>query len=542
LKTWKKVLIGLVVLVILGGGALWLLWPKSQATEGSTSLYQVKQGSISREISLSGNVALKSQINVTSGVSGKVAQIKVSVGDSVEEGQELVLLDTSDLDSQIQDAQWNLESAQLRLQQLLEPLSEYDQESLKISLEKAQIELESAQANLEQTTETCSMSERLARDSISQAQADLEDAKENLQLVKQNAERALASIQKEIQKAQEQLDNATTEAERETAQEALDSAKEKLENQKLTNEQQISQAQKQVQSAENALTKAELSLKQTLMSNENSLRNAQNQLTSAQYSLKLAQLQYEQKMSSTSTVDLRIQEMTVEQAQTKLNQLLSQKNSSSVKAPSPGTVSAINVKVGDAVGASTALIVLTNPDALEVTCNVPEVSVGEIQVGMEARVTADAFPGETFKATLSAIDPVATETQGVVSYGAHFSLEEKAFSNLKPGMTVQVKVVVAQAKNAIIIPRTALQSTGKNYLVKVWDGAQFKVQAVEVGILNDTFAEIKSGLNPGDQVALSFEGSSSTRTQVQTTPGGMPIGPGGFEGVPVAPGGERRVP
>jgi RND family efflux transporter MFP subunit len=271
------------------------------------------------------------------------------------------------------------------------------------------------------------------------------------------------------------------------------------------------------------------------MSNQNTLKNAQNQVTSAQYSLKLAQLQYDQKMSSTSTVDLRLQQIAVEQAQANLNQLLAQKASSSVKAPNSGTVSAINVQVGDSVGENTVLLVLTSTSALEVTCNVPEVNVGDIKTGMEAQVTADAYPNQIFKATLTSIDPVATETQGVVSYGAHFSLEENASQSLKPGMTVQVSVVVAQAQNALIVPRTALQSVGSRYLVKVWDGNTFKVQPVEVGILNDTMAEIKSGLKQGDQIALSFQGGTSQGTSSQTR---FQFGPGGLEGIP---GGEMRI-
>jgi HlyD family secretion protein len=540
LKTWQKILLVVIILALLGGGAYWIFRPKSASTQGQSPLYKVQQGSISKELSLSGNVALKTQINVTPGVSGKVASINVSVGDEVKEGQELLKLDTSDLDSQIQDAQWSLESAQLRLKQLQEPLSDYDRENLEISLEKAKMELEAAQANLEQVTETCSISEKLAKDSVAQAQSDLEDAQANLELVKENAERALTTAQKEVDKAQKQLDNATTEAEKEAAQEALDAAKEKLESQKLTNDQQIASAQKQVSSAQNALSKAQLSLKQTEMSNQNSLKNAQNQLTSAEYSLKLAQLQYEQKMSSTSTVDLRLQQIQVEQAQTKLNQLLVQKAASSVVAPSAGTVSAINVKVGDSVGANTTLLVLTNASALEVTSNVPEVNIGEIKPGMEARVTADAYPGQTFNATLSSIDPVATETQGVVSYTAHFSLNEEAAKTLKPGMTVQVKVVVAQAQNALIIPRTALSSIGNRYLVKVWDGSAFVVKQVEVGILNDTMAEIKNGLQQGDQIAMSFEGGTVQSSSSQNRQ--FPVGPGGLEGIPFEPGAGRRSP
>jgi len=535
LKTWQKIVLIVVVLALLGGGAYWIFRPKSSSTQGQTTLYKVAQGTISKSLSLTGNVALKSQTNVTAGVSGKVAKINVSVGDQVKEGQELISLDTSSLDSQIQNAQWNLESAQLRLEQLQEPLSEYDLESLNVSLEKAKMDLQAAQDNLQQVTETCSISEKLAEDAVAQAQSDLQDAQTNLEQVKDNAQRALDSAQEEVDQAQKQLDNATTAAEKEAAQNALDAAKAKLEDQKTANDQQIAAAQKQVESAQNALEKAQLSLKQTQMSNQNTLKNAQNQVTSAQYSLKLAQLQYDQKMSSTSTVDLRLQQIAVEQAQANLNQLLAQKASSSVKAPNSGTVSAINVQVGDSVGENTVLLVLTSTSALEVTCNVPEVNVGDIKTGMEAQVTADAYPNQIFKATLTSIDPVATETQGVVSYGAHFSLEENASQSLKPGMTVQVSVVVAQAQNALIVPRTALQSVGSRYLVKVWDGNTFKVQPVEVGILNDTMAEIKSGLKQGDQIALSFLGGTSQGTSSQTR---FQFGPGGLEGIP---GGEMRI-
>ena len=546
MKTWHKVLLVVIILALVGGGAYWIFRPKSASTQSQSALYKVIQGTISKELSLSGNVVLKTQVNVTPGVSGKVTAINVSAGDEVKEGQELLKLDTSDLDSQTQDAQWSLESAQLRLEQLQEPLSDYDRENLEISLEKAKMELEAAQANLEQVTETCSISEKLAKDSVAQAQSDLEDTQANLELVKENAERALTTAQKEVDKAQKQLDNATTEAEKEAAQEALETAKEKLESQKLTNDQQIASAQKQVESAQNALGKAQLSLKQQQMSNQNSLKNAQNQLTSAEYSLKLAQLQYEQKMSSTSTADLRLQEIAVEQAQSKLNQLLAQKAASSVVAPSAGTVSAINVKVGDSAGASTVVITLANASALEVTSNVPEVNIGEIKPGMEAKVTADAYPNQIFNATLSSIDPVATETQGVVSYTAHFSLNEEAGKTLKPGMTVTVKVVMAQAQNALIIPRTALQSTGNRYMVKVWDGSTYKVQQVEVGILNDTMAEVKSGLQQGDQIALSFEGGTvqSSSSQNRQGPGGLEIHtyPGGLEGIPLEPGTRGRSP
>jgi macrolide-specific efflux system membrane fusion protein len=169
------------------------------------------------------------------------------------------------------------------------------------------------------------------------------------------------------------------------------------------------------------------------------------------------------------------------------------------------------------------------------------VNINQVKSGMSAKVTSDSISGKTMTATLTSVDPLATETQGVVSYTAYFTPDKEASQLLKPGMTVQLSLVVAQAKDVLLVPRSALQTSGNRYLVMVWDGTKFTAQPVGVGILNDQMAEIKSGLNEGDQVAISLEGSVTQSTLGRQ--GGYFM-PGEGIGIPAGepPSGSRRSP
>ena len=541
MKTWHKVLLVVIILALVGGGAYWIFRPKSASTSSQTSLYKVAVGTISKELSLSGNVTLRGQVNVTSGVAGKVLAISVEKGNVVSQGQELMRLDPGDLDDQIASAQLNLEIAKLKLQDLQQPLSAADMESLQLSLEKAKEDLASAQRNKERVTQTCSMALSTAQANIQAAQEELERAQANLDLVMQSTAQALAAAQADVDAAQQDLDNAKTDTEKQAAQRSLDQAKQKLESQKLSNQQQITSAQNSVKSAQANLDKVLQALEQQKLQNEASLESAESQIKSAEMALRSAQLQYDQKTAPPSETDLKLQELSVRQAQANLDQLLKQKEATVVISPSAGTVSAVNAQVGDSVGANSVVVTLVDLQSVEISVSVPEVNINQVKPGMSAKVTSDSISGKTMTATLTSVDPLATETQGVVSYTAYFTPDKEASQLLKPGMTVQLSLVVAQAKDVLLVPRSALQTSGNRYLVMVWDGTKFTAQPVGVGILNDQMAEIKSGLNEGDQVAISLEGSVTQSTLGRQ--GGYFM-PGEGIGIPAGepPSGSRRSP
>ncbi len=475
MKRWKLILIVVLVLAVIGGGLYWFLRPQA-TTESNYTLVKATVGDIRKELSLSGTVSLKESINISPGVEGKVAAVNVSIGDTVKSGQELLLLDISDLDNQIADAQLSLESAQLRLDQLQAPLSSLDQESLQMALDRAQADLDSANANQTRVMETSSMSESMAQDAVTTAQSSLADTQANLEMVQKVTAQSLASAKSDVERAQLDLDNATSDSAKKSAELSLEQAKNKLETQKLSNEQQLTSAQNQVDSAQNSIEKAKQSLRQQQLSNQSSLENAKSQIESAQYALRTAQIQSDQKMQAVAATDLRLQQISVEQAQSKLEQLLKQKASAVVVAPNAGTVSAMNAQVGDTIGANAIVVTLANTQALQIEASIPEVNLSQITPGMTAKVTSDSITGKSITATLAVVNPLPTESQGVVSYTARFTLDSKATQQLKPGMSVDLSLVVAESAHAVLVPRSALQSIGNRYLVLVWDGKVFTPQ------------------------------------------------------------------
>jgi HlyD family secretion protein len=96
---------------------------------------------------------------------------------------------------------------------------------------------------------------------------------------------------------------------------------------------------------------------------------------------------------------------------------------------------------------------------MKLSADFPESALGRLHVGDRATFTVPAFPGRSFAATLSVLDvwPRRESRDGriAVTYGGELTAENPA-KLLRPGMTATVAVVVAEAKNVLIVPNAAL--------------------------------------------------------------------------------------
>jgi HlyD family secretion protein len=93
---------------------------------------------------------------------------------------------------------------------------------------------------------------------------------------------------------------------------------------------------------------------------------------------------------------------------------------------------------------------------MQVHTSVAEGDVGQLQAGMDATFTVDAFPGQTFKGTVSQIRNSSTTVQNVVTYDAVIDLENAALK-LRPGMTATITVNYAERPDAIAVSNAALR-------------------------------------------------------------------------------------
>lgn len=188
--------------------------------------------------------------------------------------------------------------------------------------------------------------------------------------------------------------------------------------------------------------------------------------------------------------------------------------------PIDGVVTTVTVASGFDAPAGAAIEVASND--LTVTTNVVESDLADIKIGQPAAVTVDAV-GSTIEGTVTDISPVATDSSsGVVQYPVTVALKNVP-SPARPGMSADVAITIASAQNVVTVPASALQGTDGDYAVMTLgtDGTPQRVP-VQVGLITNASAEIKSGLDAGTPVVIG-----TTADLVGTSNGGF----GGF-GVP----------
>jgi HlyD family secretion protein len=135
-----------------------------------------------------------------------------------------------------------------------------------------------------------------------------------------------------------------------------------------------------------------------------------------------------------------------------------------IRSPLTGTVLAMNVEEGQVISSpsgnvsgGTVLMTIADLSVMQVRTLVAEADVGRIEAGMPATVSVDAYPDRSFQGTVEKIEPQAVVEQNVVNFPVIVSLDNRE-GILKPGMSADVSVLLAERPNAITLPNNAIVS------------------------------------------------------------------------------------
>ena len=184
-------------------------------------------------------------------------------------------------------------------------------------------------------------------------------------------------------------------------------------------------------------------------------------------------------------------------------------------APLAGTVTSLEVRLGDPVEPDHALLEITDLSEVEAVARVPEHASGRLRPGTVARIRFAAWPEESFAGELVRLGASADPATGTLA--AHFRLANPD-GRLRPGLRAEFSIVVAKRTDVLAVPRAAVQGEGGDRFVFARDFEllnAFLRSPVVIGAANDQFIEIVSGLFPGDEVAtrgaysLAFAGGGS---------------------------------
>lgn len=179
-----------------------------------------------------------------------------------------------------------------------------------------------------------------------------------------------------------------------------------------------------------------------------------------------------------------------------------------IRSPVAATVLTRPVSVGQlvvgavSVNSGTMLATLADLSQMQIKTHVNQVDVIKVRQGQPVTFTVDSLPGIELKGRVELIAPIATYKYSIKGFEVRVLITQTD-ERLRPGMSSNVKIPVAEVKNALTVPISAV-FTEENDRTVVYvesdDGAERR--EVEVGLSTFEFTEIRSGLVGGERVML----------------------------------------
>ncbi|MBM7116140.1 efflux RND transporter periplasmic adaptor subunit [Archangium primigenium] len=192
-----------------------------------------------------------------------------------------------------------------------------------------------------------------------------------------------------------------------------------------------------------------------------------------------------------------------------------------VKAPLDGVLQSRTVQTGQYVQPGTVLATLLRRDPMLVHFTVPESDVGRMKPGMTARFTVRS-DGHTYQGRIAYVADAADPASRMVKVTAEVGKPES--ETLRPGAFATVSVPVETARQAPVIPQTAVRPSERGFLAYVVKDGKARERVVELGLRTaDGLVEVRSGLLAGEQLVVRGgealkEGAAVKVVPASTTP------------------------
>lgn len=198
------------------------------------------------------------------------------------------------------------------------------------------------------------------------------------------------------------------------------------------------------------------------------------------------------------------------QARANLRAAESELSKTLIVAPFDGVVAEVNVEVGEWVTpsppllTSPAVIDLIDPTSIYVSAPMDEVDAGAIVMGLPVKVSVDSRPGQSFPGRVARVAPYVLDTEAQNrTLEIEVSIDDpKIAESLLPGTSADAEVILETRADVVRIPTSALLRSEK---VLVLEDGILVERAVELGLRNWQYAEVRSGLELGETVVVALD-------------------------------------
>ncbi len=472
----------MLITLILGGLAVPAISCASESNTASAPEKQVvtvQRGNLVIDITAVGNLALSLKEDLAIDLfypEGTIEEVLVEEGDTVEEGQVVVKLDTEEWEEQLEALEDKVVTAERQLT------------ANERSLLQVEINLWNAEIALEEAKETYIWPQ------LEVAEADVEEAEARLQYaIDQGYDRLVVLYQDVLEAAEKRLDAMLTGADTDEI------AIKKL---------QLELAMGQLDDAQQAIEDA-----------RKDLEDAQETLDEAKSKSPLI----------TATFDGFITSVNVEGGDEVLSGAVAVQLADPTKFEADLMVSEMDifqVKVGGGAWVQVDAMPVINLPA-KVTHISPTATIQSGVVNYEVKVEIQSLEAVMQEQQEARLEAVMQEQQEARQEGGGWqampAMIPEGFQ-LREGLTVTVSIIVEERNNVLLVPNQAIIRQGRETYVQVLKDGVIKVRSIRVGISNWQYTEVTDGLSEGEKVVVPE--TATTTTPEPERP--MPLFPGGM--------------
>ncbi len=453
------------------------LFTMSRPAPQTYSDYEVKRGDFLVSVVEGGTLQAVDEVSIRNDVEGTSRIIFiVPEGSIVKKGDLLVELDSSTAQDAVNQQQINVEKAQFAVVQAEQQL-DIQKSTVESEIRAATLKVEFAQSDLD----------KFANGQALQAQR-------NAQIEITNVLETLKIAEERLQWSEKLYTNGFE-------------TKGNLDKDRLT----VSQTKLRLEQTQKALWMVER------FDNPKNKRALESALQENTENLDRVKLQGDRKLAQ-YRADVETQRKTLELSQAKLERDKRQITAAKIYAPQDGLVvyggssdhghysSESMIEEGATVRNRQELIKLPDVSQMELRVRIHESHINQIQLGQPAFVVLDSIPDQRFRGEVSRVAPLP---DGPSRYGnpdlkvyATDILVTDKLPDIKPGVSGRAEIIITNLANVMTVPIQAVTTRQGKQVVFRADRLQEPV-TVTVGMYNNKFIEITSGLKEGDRVLLS---------------------------------------
>jgi len=213
------------------------------------------------------------------------------------------------------------------------------------------------------------------------------------------------------------------------------------------------------------------------------------------------------KRAKARTPDLDLAQAEIVSAEGQVQAASSRYENTLLRAPASGTITSIDIKLGELSEVQKQVVTLQDISNLYVEAKINESSIANVKLGQKVTMSFNAFgSSRSFEGAVVHVDPSATTADGIVNYKIKLSISSADKEGIRSGMNADINILTNEKPHVLVVPKASIISRdGKKFvnIITDKDHKKYKEQEVQTGLLGDgNLIEVTSGLTSGQDIAI----------------------------------------